>query len=79
MWYRQLLQKLLNNIYFKSEKQMFVSFQDNREMPVVADNRKCSPTAVKNKEYASGSLKDQLRDIVGFTLKCLSIFHPNCT
>lgn len=43
-----------------------VLFQNNREMPCVADNRKCSPPAVANKEHASGNLKDLLRDIVGF-------------
>ena len=41
-----------------------VSFQDNREMPCVADNRKASPPAVENN--ASGNFKDILRDIVGF-------------
>ena len=43
-----------------------VSFQDNREMPCVADNRKCSPPAVENKEHASGNFKDLFRDISGF-------------
>ena len=45
-----------------------VLFQNNREMPCVADNRKCSPPAVENKVHASGNLKDLLRDIVGFIL-----------
>ena len=48
--------------------QISISFQDNREMPCVAENRKCSPPAVENKENASGSFKDLLRDIVGFIL-----------
>ena len=45
---------------------MSASFQDNREMPCVADDRKCSPPAVENTGYASGNFKDILRDIVGF-------------
>ena len=49
-----------------------VSFQDNREMPCVADNRKASPPAVENN--ASGNFKDILRDIVGFILKWALIF-----
>ena len=48
------------NIYFESEMQISISFQDNREMPCVADNRKCSPPAVENNEHTSGNLKDLL-------------------
>ena len=47
-----------------SKMKISVSFQDNREMPCVADNRKASPPAVENN--ASGNFKDILRDIVGF-------------
>ena len=56
-----------------------VLFQNNREMPCVADNRKCSPPAVENKVHASGNLKDLLRDIVGFILYItgLKFFHSN--
>ena len=54
------------NIYIESKMKISVSFQDNREMPCVADNRKASPPAVENKENASGNFKDRLRDIVGF-------------
>ena len=47
---------------------MSASFQDNREMPCVADDRKCSPPAVENTGYASGNFKDILRDIAVFIL-----------
>ena len=36
---------------------MSVSFQENKEMPCVADDRKCSPPEVENDEYASGNFK----------------------
>ena len=54
---------------------MSASFQDNREMPCVADDRKCSPPAVENTGYASGNFKDILRDIAVFILMCLN-FSP---
>ena len=58
--------------------QISISFQDNREMPCVADNRKCSPPAVENKEHASGNFKDLFRYIVGFILyfQWVPIFSP---
>ena len=48
-------------------------------MPCVADNRKCSPPAVENKEHASGNFKDLFRDRVGFILYVdqSQVFHPN--